>query len=101
MVKQGVLFHGISPFSAPHRIQIDDILAPTASGRSRHDQNVFLFKFGWGNPNLYHAKAEVNKVYKVRDAFLSEAQLQELNEGERAHVENAVARNMFLIHLHI
>ena len=76
-------------------------IVSTASGRSRHDQNVFLLKFGWGNPNLYHAKAEVNKVYKVRAALLSEAQLQELNEGERAHVENAVARNMFLIHLHI
>jgi hypothetical protein len=62
------------------------------------DQEGFLLQIGLGNPNhQYHVKAEVNKVSKVRAALLSEAQLKELHEGDRAQVGKAVARNMFFI----
>ena len=62
------------------------------------DQNGFFLKVGLGNPNhQYHAKAEVNKVSRVRAALLSETQLNELKEGERAHIGKAVSRNMFFI----
>ena len=62
------------------------------------DQEGFLLKIGLGDPNhQYHVTAEVNQVSKVRSALLSETQLKELQEGDRAHVGKAVSRNMFFI----
>lgn len=47
------------------------------------DQIGFLLKFGVGNPNhQYHARAEVNRVCKVRAALLSEEQQKELKDAE-------------------
>jgi hypothetical protein len=60
------------------------------------DQIGFLLKFGVGNPNhQYHARAEVNRVCKVRAALLSEEQRKELKDAEHAHVGKSVARNMY------
>jgi hypothetical protein len=62
------------------------------------DRKGFLLKIGQGNRNhQYHARAEVNKVSRVRTALLSEQQREELRDVERAHIGKSVARNMFFV----
>ena len=59
----------------------------------------WIFTHTHVNPNhhQYRVEAKVNKVSKVQAALLSEAQLKQLQEGDRAHVGKDVARNMFFV----
>jgi hypothetical protein len=46
------------------------------------DQTGFLLEIGKGNRNhQYHARAEVNRVCRVRAALLSEEQRKELKDA--------------------